>query len=116
MKRLVTLVASLAFSSLAFSSLAVFGSVLAQQRTITVASTTSTEQSGLFGYLLPRFTSATGIGVKVVAVGTRQELALRQRGDARVVVVDDKVAGQQFPCGGICGNRSCVVDPVFVVG
>ena len=53
----------------------------AQQRTITVASTTSTEQSGLFGYLLPKFTEASGIAVKVVAVGTGQALDIGRRGD-----------------------------------
>jgi ABC-type tungstate transport system permease subunit len=48
--------------------------VEAQERSITVASTTSTEQSGLFGYLLPQFSKAEGIAVKVVAVGTVQAL------------------------------------------
>ena len=54
MKRLLTLIASLAFASIAY-----FGDALAQERTITVASTTSTEQSGLFGHLLPRFTESS---------------------------------------------------------
>jgi tungstate transport system substrate-binding protein len=115
MKRLVTLVASLACSSLAFSSLAVFGSALAQQRTITVASTTSTEQSGLFGYLLPRFTSATGIGVKVVAIGTGQALDIGRRGDADVVFVHDKVAEQKFLAEGFGVKRYDVMYNDFVV-
>jgi hypothetical protein len=51
----------------------------AQERTITVASTTSTEQSGLFGYLLPRFLKDQGVGVKVVAVGTGQALDIGLR-------------------------------------
>jgi tungstate transport system substrate-binding protein len=69
-----------------------FGVAEAQDRTITVASTTSTEQSGLFGYLLPRFTEATEIGVKVVAVGTGQALDIGRRGDAEVVFVHDRPA------------------------
>jgi tungstate transport system substrate-binding protein len=68
----------------------------AEDRTITVASTTSTEQSGLFGYLLPRFTEATGIAVKVVAVGTGQALDIGRRGDADVVFVHDRVAEDRF--------------------
>src|SRR4030081_2486839 len=93
---LVAIFSTLAFSSLAFSSLAFFSTALAQERTITVASTTSTEQSGLFGYLLPRFTSASGIGVKVVAVGTGQALDLGRRGDADVVFVHDRPAETKF--------------------
>ena len=78
------------------ASLVMIGSAFAQERSITVASTTSTEQSGLFGYLLPRFTSATGIGVKVVAVGTGQALDIGRRGDADVVFVHDRVAEEKF--------------------
>src|SRR5690349_25172308 len=68
----------------------------AQERSITVASTTSTEQSGLFGHLLPAFTKATGIGVKVVAVGTGQALDVGRRGDADVVFVHDKPGDEKF--------------------
>src|SRR4051812_7553098 len=68
----------------------------AQQKTITVASTTSTEQSGLFGFLLPAFTRKTGIEVKVVAVGTGQALDIGRRGDADVVFVHDKAAEEKF--------------------
>src|ERR1700730_16306739 len=120
MKRLVILVASLAFSrlafsSLAFSSLAFFGSAFAQERAITVASTTSTEQSGLFGYLLPRFTAATGIGVKVVAVGTGQALDIGRRGDADVVFVHDKPAEAKFLSEGFGVKRYDVMYNDFVV-
>ena len=115
MKRLVILVASLAFSRLAFSSLAFFGSALAQERAITVASTTSTEQSGLFGDLLPRFTAATGIGVKVVAVGTGQALDIGRRGDADVVFVHDKPAEQKFLAEGFGVKRYDVMYNDFVV-
>src|SRR3977135_1622295 len=88
-----------------FISLAFSGSALAQERAITVASTTSTEQSGLFGDLLPRFTSATGIGVKVVAVGAGQALDIGRRGDADVVFVHDKPAEEKFRAQGVGGKR-----------
>jgi tungstate transport system substrate-binding protein len=87
----------------------------AQERTITVASTTSTEQSGLFGYLLPRFTSASGIGVKVVAVGTGQALDIGRRGDADVVFVHDKVSEAKFLAEGFGVKRFEVMYNDFVV-
>jgi len=65
---------------------------LAQQPFIVVASTTSTEQSGLFAHLLPTFEKETGINVRVVAVGTGQALDIGRRGDADVVFVHDKPA------------------------
>jgi hypothetical protein len=68
--------------AIAFAIVFWFGATEAQERTITVASTTSTEQSGLFGYLLPRFSKDQGVGVKVVAVGTGQALDIGRRGDA----------------------------------
>jgi len=105
MKRLAAAVLSLAF---------VCGAS-AQERTITVASTTSTEQSGLFGYLLPRFNAATGIGVKVVAVGTGQALDIGRRGDADVVFVHDKVAEEKFLAEGFGVKRSDVMYNDFVV-
>jgi tungstate transport system substrate-binding protein len=98
-----------------FATLAFFGTAFAQERTITVASTTSTEQSGLFGYLLPRFTSASGIGVKVVAVGTGQALDLGRRGDADVVFVHDKVAEEKFLAEGFGVKRFDVMYNDFVV-
>lgn len=68
----------------------------AQEKSIVVASTTSTEQSGLFGRLLPAFTATTGIAVKVVAVGTGQALDIGRRGDADVVLVHDRAAEDKF--------------------
>ena len=65
---------------------------VAQDKSIVVASTTSTEQSGLFGYILPIFKAKTGIDVRVVAQGTGQALDTGRRGDADVVFVHDKVA------------------------
>ena len=68
----------------------------AQDRFITVAATTSTEQSGLFGFLLPIFEKANGIQVRVVALGTGQALDLARRGDADVVFVHAKTAEEKF--------------------
>ena len=68
----------------------------AQVPSIVVASTTSTEQSGLFGHILPQFRQAAGIDVKVVALGTGQALDVGRRGDADVVFVHDEAAEQKF--------------------
>jgi tungstate transport system substrate-binding protein len=87
----------------------------AEDRSITVASTTSTEQSGLFGYLLPRFTDATGIGVKVVAVGTGQALDIGRRGDADVVFVHDRVAEDKFMAEGQGVKRYDVMYNDFII-
>jgi tungstate transport system substrate-binding protein len=91
------------------------GSALAQDRSITVASTTSTEQSGLFGYLLPRFSEASGIQVKVVAVGTGQALDIGRRGDADVVFVHDKPAEEKFLGEGFATRRNDVMYNDFIV-
>src|SRR5690348_12215377 len=91
------------------------GSALAQDRSITVASTTSTEQSGLFGYLLPRFTEASRIQVKVVAVGTGQALDIGRRGDADVVFVHDKPAEEKFLGEGFATKRYDVMYNDFVI-
>jgi tungstate transport system substrate-binding protein len=88
---------------------------LAQQRSITVASTTSTEQSGLFGYLLPRFAAKTGIKVNVVAVGTGQALDIGRRGDADVVLVHDRAAEEKFLAEGFGVKRFDVMYNDFVV-
>jgi tungstate transport system substrate-binding protein len=103
------------FVGLTFSSLVSSNAALAQDRSITVASTTSTEQSGLFGHLLPRFTAASGIAVKVVAVGTGQALDIGRRGDADVVFVHDKVAEEKFLGEGFGVNRFDVMYNDFVV-
>jgi tungstate transport system substrate-binding protein len=87
----------------------------AQERVITVASTTSTEQSGLFGHLLPRFTEKTGIGVKVVALGTGQALDVGRRGDADVVFVHDREAEEKFVGEGFGVNRLEVMYNDFVL-
>lgn len=82
---------------------------------IIVASTTSTEQSGLFGHILPRFTEATGIEVKVVALGTGQALDVGRRGDADVVFVHDTVAEERFVAEGHGLARHAVMYNDFVL-
>ncbi|MBK6601327.1 MAG: extracellular solute-binding protein [Betaproteobacteria bacterium] len=87
----------------------------AQQRFIVVASTTSTEQSGLFGHLLPAFTRATGIEVRVVALGTGQALDTGRRGDADVVFVHDRAAEDRFVAEGWGVDRRDVMYNDFVI-
>ena len=99
----------------ALAGLLAISAASAQERSITVASTTSTEQSGLFGYLLPRFTAATGIRVNVVAVGTGQALDIGRRGDADVVFVHDKAAEEKFLAEGFGVRRFDVMYNDFVV-
>ncbi|MBR0782042.1 substrate-binding domain-containing protein [Bradyrhizobium iriomotense] len=105
MKRIVAIGAVLLWSTIAF----------AQNRTITVASTTSTEQSGLFGHLLPLFSKAEGIDVKVVAVGTGQALDIGRRGDADVVFVHDRPAEDKFMSEGQGVKRFDVMYNDFVI-
>jgi tungstate transport system substrate-binding protein len=90
-------------------------SAQAQERFITVASTTSTEQSGLFGHLLPRFEQKTGIKVHVVAVGTGQALDLARRGDADVVFVHARSAEEKFLAEGHGVKRYPVMYNDFVL-
>jgi tungstate transport system substrate-binding protein len=87
----------------------------AQERFITVASTTSTEQSGLFGYILPVFEKKTGIQVRVVALGTGQALDLARRGDADVVFVHAKAAEEKFLAEGHGIKRFPVMYNDFVL-
>ncbi|MBL8482626.1 MAG: extracellular solute-binding protein [Rhodocyclaceae bacterium] len=89
--------------------------VRAEDPYITVASTTSTEQSGLFGHLLPQFSKASGIQVRVVALGTGQALDLARRGDADVVFVHDPAAEQKFLDEGHGVQRHDVMYNDFVL-
>jgi tungstate transport system substrate-binding protein len=94
---------------------AVVLSAAAQQRSIVMASTTSTEQSGLFGHLLPAFKQASGIDVKVVAVGTGQALDIGRRGDADLLFVHDRPAEEKFVADGFGVKRLPVMVNDFVL-
>ena len=98
---------------LAGAALALAGAAFAQ--TITMASTTSTEQSGLFGFLLPAFKKATGIDIKVVAVGTGQAIDIARRGDADVLFVHDQAAEEKFVAEGGATTRYPVMYNDFVL-
>ncbi|MBI5717724.1 MAG: extracellular solute-binding protein [Burkholderiales bacterium] len=87
----------------------------AQERFIVMASTTSTEQSGLFGHLLPAFKQASGIDVRVVAVGTGQALDTGRRGDADIVFVHDTAAEEKFVAEGFAAARCNVMYNDFVL-
>jgi len=87
----------------------------AQERSIVVASTTSTQDSGLFGYLLPIFKAKTGIDVKVVAQGTGQALDTARRGDADVVFVHAKPEEEKFVADGFGVRRFDVMYNDFVL-
>jgi len=91
------------------------GMAAAQEPFINVASTTSTEQSGLFKYLLPEFQKDTGIAVRVVAVGTGQALDIGKRGDADVVFVHDKAAEEKWLAEGNGVKRYPVMYNDFVL-
>ncbi|MFN9775775.1 MAG: substrate-binding domain-containing protein [Burkholderiales bacterium] len=91
------------------------GAAWAQSTFIVVASTTSTEQSGLFKHLLPAFTKQTGIEVRVVALGTGQALDTARRGDADVVLVHDPEAERKFVAEGFATRRHDVMYNDFVV-
>src|SRR5262245_5495952 len=91
------------------------GPVLAQDKSIVVASTTSTQDSGLFGHVLPLFKAKTGIDVRVVAQGTGQALDTGRRGDADVVFVHAKPQEEKFVADGFGVKRFDVMYNDFVV-
>jgi tungstate transport system substrate-binding protein len=100
-------IVSLAMNSIAIST--------ASAQSIVVASTTSTEQSGLFSYLLPEFKKASGIDVKVVALGTGQALDMGRRGDADVLFVHDQAAEEKIVADGFAVKRYPVMYNDFVL-
>jgi tungstate transport system substrate-binding protein len=87
----------------------------AQAQSIVMSSTTSTEQSGLFSTLMPEFRKASGIDVKVVALGTGQALDMARRGDADVVFVHDQAAEEKFVADGFGVKRYPVMYNDFVL-
>ena len=101
------LIASLAINSIVILNVAA--------QSIVVASTTSTEQSGLFSYLLPEFKKASGIDVKVVALGTGQALDMGRRGDADVLFVHDQAAEEKIVADGFAVKRYPVMYNDFVL-
>lgn len=90
-------------------------SLASQAQSVVVASTTSTEQSGLFGHILPQFKQATGIDMKVVALGTGQAIDMARRGDADVLFVHDKAAEEKFVADGFAAKRQEVMYNDFVL-
>jgi tungstate transport system substrate-binding protein len=92
-----------------------FASASAEDRSVVVASTTSTQDSGLFGYLLPIFKAKTGIEVKVIAQGTGQALDTARRGDADVVFVHAKAQEEKFLAEGFGVKRFDVMYNDFVL-
>jgi tungstate transport system substrate-binding protein len=111
----------LSFALLSFASAlgvvaaAGYAAAIAQDRSIVVASTTSTQDSGLFGYLLPIFKAKTGIEVKVIAQGTGQALDTARRGDADVVFVHAKAQEEKFLAEGFGVKRYDVMYNDFVL-
>jgi tungstate transport system substrate-binding protein len=91
------------------------GAAVAQDKSILVASTTSTQDSGLFGHILPLFKARTGIDVKVVAQGTGQAIDTGRRGDADVVFVHAKPAEEKFVAEGFAVKRYPVMYNDFIL-
>jgi tungstate transport system substrate-binding protein len=98
-----------------FAALVHSAPAIAEDRSIVVASTTSTQDSGLFGYLLPIFKAKTNIEVKVIAQGTGQALDTARRGDADVVFVHAKAQEEKFLAEGFGVKRFDVMYNDFVL-
>ena len=101
--------------ALCVGAVAAYASAIAEDRSIVVASTTSTQDSGLYGYLLPIFKAKTGIEVKVIAQGTGQALDTARRGDADVVFVHAKPQEEKFIADGFGVKRFGVMYNDFVL-
>ena len=97
------------------AAIVLIASGVAHAQSIMMSSTTSTEQSGLFGHLMPEFKKASGIDVKVVALGTGQALDMARRGDADVVFVHDQAAEEKFVADGFGLKRYPVMYNDFVL-
>ena len=104
-----------AWWSAAAGLLMLAGAAGAQDKFIVMASTTSTEQSGLFAHLLPAFKKASGIDIRVVAQGTGQALDMGRRGDADLLFVHDQVAEERFVADGFGLKRLPVMYNDFIV-
>jgi tungstate transport system substrate-binding protein len=102
---LIAVAASVVFAATAF----------AQDKSIVVSSTTSTQDSGLFGYILPLFKAKTGIDVKVISQGTGQALDTGRRGDSDVVFVHAKPQEEKFVADGFGEKRRAVMYNDFIL-
>ncbi|KAB7616224.1 sulfate transporter [Amylibacter sp. SFDW26] len=100
---------------LTFCLLTLSSMVQAEDKFITIASTTSTQNSGLYDYLLPQFTADTGIGVRVVAVGTGQAIKIAKNGDADVLLVHHRPSEDAFVENGYGIERRDVMYNDFVI-
>ena len=96
-------------------SIIVVSTAEAQDRFIRLGSTTSAQDSGLFGYILPLFSAATGIAVHVVAVGTGQALAMGRRGDVDALLVHDRIGENKFVADGYGMDRRDVMYNDFII-
>jgi tungstate transport system substrate-binding protein len=96
-------------------ALAISGAAIGESRMITIASTTSTQNSGLFEWLLPQFTESTGIEVQVVAVGTGQAIRIATNGDADLLLVHHEASERQFVADGLGLERHPVMHNDFVL-
>jgi tungstate transport system substrate-binding protein len=105
----------LAYLAALLFSIALVSAARADERFITLSSTTSTQDSGLFDYILPIFRSATGLSVHVIAVGTGQALAIGARGDADVLLVHDRAGEDKFVADGYGIDRHDVMYNDFVI-
>jgi len=101
--------------ALVLTAMLITGAVHGQPHSITVASTTSTQNSGLFDWLLPQFTEATGIEVQVVAVGTGQAIRIATNGDADVLLVHHEASERKFVADGLGLARHPVMHNDFVL-
>jgi tungstate transport system substrate-binding protein len=97
-----------------FIAISLLGQITYAQALV-MASTTSTEQSGLFSYLLPAFKRATGIDIKVVALGTGQAIDMGRRGDADVLFVHDQAAEEKLVADGFATKRLPVMYNDFIL-
>jgi tungstate transport system substrate-binding protein len=104
-----------ALVAIAYSATLLIATPLVQAQSMVMASTTSTEQSGLFTHLLPEFKKLSGLDVKVVALGTGQALDMGRRGDADVLFVHDKVAEEKMVADGFAVKRFPVMYNDFVL-
>jgi len=103
------------FFSIVAISIVLIGQSAAAERFITVASTTSTRNAGLYDHIVPKFTTQTGIAVRIVAVGTGQAIRLAKAGDADVLFVHHKPSEENFVAGGYGIKRFDVMYNDFVI-